>query len=409
MIALLASTLAFAGPSSSALSVFQEGYLDVGWFVTTGDGVAYQRDAGHQVLGGGPDDRYLDAPWVFYGDPWANAVNSQGDAADLGLDRTNIDRYDPIASGGRPTFLVNRYHHRLGIDRGQQLGIRVGVNLEPRSGFLGRPGDVIAVDTAYVVWRPLKQSDFKLYAGRMESAFGREYRDRHAPDRVGITPSIMSRYLMGLQTGIRARGTFRRWLGYSVALTNGGTTTERFGHVSNDLDFNGVPTATVRLGATLRRPVRLEVGASGQVGSQDAQRDPRVIGWQVGVDGRLDAGPVAVQVEGTIVRLPGSDQDKRVESLRAHGGYVHVQVRPRVELALLGRVDWRQAELWAWPNLYVSDVMRLTGGIQFEPHRNIALKAEYLHLQELHAGTGIDDDVFTTSMVFHFATKPRTL
>jgi hypothetical protein len=335
-------------------------------------------------------------------------VNSQGDSADLGLGITSLDRYDPIASGGRPTFLVNRFSHGIGVDRGEQLGLRARLNFEPRSGNLGRPGDLISVDTVYLVWRPLKHADLKLYAGRLESGFGREYRYRHAPARVGITPSIVSRYLVGLQTGIRARGTYRRWLGYSVALTNGGTTTERFGHLSNDLDTNGVPTATVRIGALTRRPVRLEVGVSGQIGPQDGQPDPTIVGWQVGVDGRLDSGPLVVQVEGVISHQPGSE-DTTIERLDARGGYIETQLWARPELAFLGRVDWRDAELLADPNLYVSDVLRVTGGASVHVGHDLAIKAEYLHLAELRPGTSILDDVFTTSLVFGYETKRMEL
>src|SRR5262245_26861779 len=71
------------------------GYGDVGLFKAAGDGVAYTRDFRSSMFPGEA------TPWVFWGDPWANPINSQGDSADLGLDRTNIPRFDPIQSKGR--------------------------------------------------------------------------------------------------------------------------------------------------------------------------------------------------------------------------------------------------------------------------------------------------------------------
>lgn len=408
MIALLLGPAALGG-EPPAIVLQQEGYFDAGWFDAQGDGVAYARDVAHRTLGAGPDGRYVEVPWVYYGDPWANAVNSQGDVADLGLDRTAIPRFDPIQSGGRPTFLVSRVHHRIAVDRGDQLGLRFGVNLEPRTGTLGSPGDVLSIDTAYLVWRPFEESDLKLYIGRLESGFGREYRYRHASTRIGITPSILSRYLVGLQTGVRVRGTVRRWLGYSLAITNGGTVREEFGHLANDLDANGVPTATARVGVLVRRPVRLEVGVSGQGGPQDGQPSAQRLGWQVGVDAHLDAGRLSVDAEGMIARAPGDPVDPKVERLDARGAVGTVQVRPIPSVIPYARVDWRDAELLAWPNLYVSDVLRVTAGTQVDVGRSVSLKAEYLHLEELAPGTDLRDDVFTTSVVFRYETRRMEL
>ena len=78
------------------------GYLDVGVFKAFGDGVSYVFDNGKKLR-----PQFADVPWVFVGDPWANAINAQGESADLGLDRTNIPRFDPIRSGGRPSFIIN--------------------------------------------------------------------------------------------------------------------------------------------------------------------------------------------------------------------------------------------------------------------------------------------------------------
>src|SRR5207247_298577 len=83
------------------LKVRLTGYSDIGLFKATGDGVAYVRDFGGQMFPGEA------APWVFWGDPWSNMINSQGDSADLGLDRTVIPRFDPIQSHGHLSFIIN--------------------------------------------------------------------------------------------------------------------------------------------------------------------------------------------------------------------------------------------------------------------------------------------------------------
>jgi hypothetical protein len=402
-----------------AVVIVQSGYLDLGWFDAQGDGVAYERDVANRVLGHGDDGRFAGSPWVFYGDPWANAVNSQGDSADLGLDRTNIDRFDPIASGGRPTFLVNRFHHHLDIERGRRLALRAGINVEPRAGQLGRLGDVLELDTAYISWSPVSYRDLTFVAGRIESGFGQEYLIRHAPDRFGITPSIVARYLIGRQTGVRIKGMAQRWFSYSLAVTTGSSVDERFGHLSDDLDSNGVPTVTARVGGVLRKPVRLQGGVSGQLGPQDGQPDPSVIGWQAGVDARLDVERWTVSVEGVLARYPG-DGSALGERLRAQGGFVEVQHRTSERVGLYGRLDWRDAELKAGPNYYVSDVLRWTAGARVRLDRMVVLKAEYLHLDELPFNevqtrrlvpnrTEIRDDVITTSLVFHYRVRGRSL
>lgn len=73
------------------------GFVDVGWFDVGGDGTSYAYDRTEPQ----------DGTWVYSGDPWAATINSQGDPGDLGNRFNNLQRHDRIASGGRPTFLVN--------------------------------------------------------------------------------------------------------------------------------------------------------------------------------------------------------------------------------------------------------------------------------------------------------------
>ena len=160
------------------------GYLDAGFFDASGDGVAYARDAGNTER-----PEFARFPWVFLGDPWANPVNSQGDSADLGLDRTNIDRFDPVHSGGRPSFLVNMMNVGLVGSMSKRVLIETSLNFEPRQGELGASGDQVEIDLAYVEWIPRDDLDLHVFVGKFESTFGIEYRARKAPDRFGTPGS----------------------------------------------------------------------------------------------------------------------------------------------------------------------------------------------------------------------------
>lgn len=373
------------------------GYLDVGFFKASGDGVAYSLDAGKKL-----HPEFSHVPWVFTGDPWANAINSQGDSADLGLDRTNIARWDPIASGGRPTFIANTLNLGLLASHGNDLLFEASLNFEPRQGMLGAPGDALDVDLAYLEWVPFEGVDLHLFAGKFESTFGIEYRRRKAPDRNGITPSLIARYTVGPQVGIKARGSFLAGhLTYNLALTNGSSSTERFFHFSNELDANSGKTVSGRLSYKLPLEMTLEVGASGMGGAQDLQPSDSVFQWQVGADAHLMVSDLELRAEYLIAKAPGGGIAE-APMLDAEGFYVEAKYQILSWLGALARVDRRSALLLAESNLYVSDVGRVTAGVRFDVNFHLALKAEYLKLVTLGGGPDLDDDVFTTSAIFRF-------
>lgn len=392
------------------------GYGDVGAFYAFGDGVAYVRDSGKRASGQiesfpwlvYPDRKMPDAaavPWVFFGDPWANPVNSQGDSADLGLDRTAIPRFDPIASGGGFSFLVNMVNAGFVASIGDDLLFELGVNLEPRQGVLGSPGDVLDIDLAYLDWAPFEGVDLHLFAGKFESTFGREYRFRQAPDRVGITPSIISRYTVGNPTGVKARGSlFDGAFTYNVALTNGGMMTEKFAHFHNEIDKNSVPTASARVSLVseleLVLPLFFELGVSGLAGSQDLQPDASLINWQVGVDARLSAGDLTLTGEYLRGVVPGGGV-VGAPSLDFEGAYLESSYLIFAWLTAVGRLDYRRALLFAMPNLYITDVARASLGARFDLTWNMVAKVEYLRVQEL-TGPEINDDILTSSFLFRF-------
>jgi hypothetical protein len=372
------------------------GYFDFGFFKASGDGVAYTLDAGKRLR-----PQYHDVPWVFLGDPWANPINSQGDSADLGLDRTNIARWDPIASGGRPSFLVNMLNLGLVGSLGQDFLFEARLNFEPRQGLLGSPGDFLDLDLAYVEWVPNQEWDLHLFVGKFEPTFGLEYRQRTAPDRFNITPSLIARYTVGTPTGVKVRGGLGEGrFTYNFALTNGGASTERFAHFYNELNRNFLPTASGRLSYRLPLPFFLEVGGSGLFGPQNGQRDDRVLAWQAGVDAKLVVGDLTMRAE-WLQSVAGGGGLWEAPRLNAQGFYVDAAYQALTWLGAYARVDRRTALLFAETNLYDSDVARATLGLRVDLNFHVAAKVEYLKLLEL-GSPDIDNDVFTSSVVLRF-------
>ncbi|HZX97840.1 MAG TPA: hypothetical protein VFE90_25205 [Myxococcales bacterium] len=373
------------------------GYVDAGFFATGGDGTAYVRDAG-KVL---HPEYAATVPWVFMGDPWGNPVNAQGESADLGLDRTNIGRFDSIQSHGKPSFLVHMVNLGMAASVGSELFFETSLNFEPRQGTLGSSGDQLDVDLAYLEWVPLRSVNLHVFAGKFESTFGIEYRTRKASDRFGLTPSLISRYTTGTPTGLKARaGFFGDLLVVNLAVTNGGTFTENFAHFYNEVDDNGGKTVSGRVALQLPLPVAVEVGASGEVGSQDGQSNDGDRQWLVGADLRIAYRDFTFK--GEIVRGHadggGIDQAPR---LHVTGWYGEGEYQVLPWLGVLARVDRRKADLLALPNLYLTDLLRVTGGLRFDISWNLIARVEYLHLIEL-TGPELADDVFTSSLTFKF-------
>jgi len=373
------------------------GYLDAGFFAASGDGTAYVRDVGKLLH----PEYAQTVPWVFLGDPWGNPINSQGDSADLGLDRTNIARYDPIQSHGHPSFLVNMMNLGIAASIGSNLFFETSLGFEPRQGHLGSSGNQLDIDLAYLEWVPLDGLDLHVFAGKFESTVGIEYRNRKAPDRFGVTPSLISRYTVGTPTGLKLRtGFFDGRLVVNLALTNGGTFTEKFAHFYNEVDANSGKTGSGRIAWILPLPVKVELGGWGEVGAQDGQPSNTTVQWLLGADLTVSAGDFSFKGELLRGHADGGGIDQ-APRLTVTGWYTEGTWQALPWVGLLARVDRRKASLMAMPNLYLTDLMRLTGGLRFDISWNLIGKVEYLHLMEV-TGPKIPDDVFTSSLIFKF-------
>lgn len=365
------------------------GYLDVGWFDAQGDGVAYAS---------APSFGQYGTAWTFLGDPWANPVNSLGDPADLGLEyRSSLDRLDSIDSDGNPSFVVNQWHQSVAVAASPQLAVRAALDLAPRAGTLGSLGDLVWVDYAYVEWLPSRTADWRISAGKVESSFGWEYRDRQAVDRFGITPSLLARYTTGTPVGLRLRGSLLdRHLWVNAALTNDGAATERFGHLAHDIDDDGTPTATTRIGVhRTDGTLALDLGGSAQLG----YRGEDTLASMFGGDLTVRWWKLTLKAELLRARYPRFRADQDV--LDADAWFVELSALPLPWLRPLTRVDRRVATLATGPNLYLSDVVRTTVGARVNVDTYAFLKAEYLHLDE-QGPLEIANDVFTTSVIVEY-------
>lgn len=372
------------------------GYFDAGIFKAAGDGVAYARDAAKQR-----HPEYASFPWVFLGDPWSNPINSQGDSADLGLDRTNVPRFDPIHSHGKASFIVNNVNLGVLGSVGDGLLFETSLNFEPRGGTLGSSGDQLDVDLAYVEWIPAHDLDLHLFIGKFESTFGLEYRTRKAPDRFGITPSIISRYTVGPLTGLKMRGSVLSGaLTLNAALSNGAPTTEKFAHFFSELAANSGKTLSARLSYRLPTRAFLEVGASGVYGSQAAQPDASRLYRQIGADVRLVLGDLTLQAEALRAIADGGGVAD-APFLRSTGWYLEGDYQLLPWLGLLARADQRHAQMFAPPNLYLTETVRGTLALRFDLSANAIAKVEYLRILELD-GPDLDDDIVTSSFIFRF-------
>lgn len=374
------------------------GYGDLGFFATQGDGSGFRRDAGHDTF---PDHSQIG--WVFYGDLLATMINSRGDVADLG-DAPGVDRFDSVNSNGNPSFLVNELSIGIQAGLGKQALFTSSVNFTPRTGTDFRLGDSFDVDIAQLEWMPTSDGKTSIFVGKVDSVIGIEYKSRKAPQRFGITPSLLARYTTGPAVGLKARSKLLgERLIVAAAVTNGSFGTEQF-HFHNETDSNSFKTVSGRV--SVRLPVGIgtfEMGPSGQWGTQDGTPDGAEAMWTVGVDAELETSRFAVRAQWLRSKAPG-DAIARAYSLDLkNGAYVETNVILTPVIGLLGRAEFRDAEVQeGMERLYITKNWRATAGVRLIFNPNAILKAEYSHNGEYGGVPGIPDDVVTTSAVMAF-------
>jgi hypothetical protein len=391
------------------------GYVDFGFFFVGGDGSGIRNDIGHERL---PEyaatSSLAEIPdsWVFMGDPLSTAINSRGEPADTGESRAIT--FDPVDSKGKSSFILNSLNLSLFAGIGEDLTLNGSVDFVPRGRDVSDPdgaalGDFIDVKLAYAEYiAPFERFKLSLFAGKFDSVLGFEYRSQDAPDRLTVTPSLVCRYTCGRPLGLKARGTFfGDHLTLNVSGTNGTHFSEGF-PFHDEIDSNQWKTLAGRLSSRTGEGTGLEVGVSGAFGAQDRQDDDAVHQWHYGVDLNLDWHDILVTGEFVQGRAPGATEPGQrncglAPCIRYKAAYGLLGYRLFNWLTPYARVDWRDALHESGESfVYISQLVRGTGGLRFEVGTNVIIKAEYTVNRELGIIPQFANDVFTSSMVIRY-------
>jgi hypothetical protein len=388
------------------LSARFSGYLDVGFFATTGDGAGTRTDIGNVQF---PEYAgIVPGSWVFMGDPLSTTVNSRGEPADTGESRAVT--FDPIHSRGNSTFLVNALNLGLLVGVGDTASLIGSVDFVPRGRDVSNPsglfvGDYLDIKLAYAEWRPaLERVSLALQAGKFDSVLGREYRSLESTDRTGVTPSLICRYICGRPIGVKARvKALDDALVLNVAVTNGGHGIEGF-PFSHETDTNQFKTLAGRLSYLVGK--RIDLGVSGAFGAQDLQADDGVRQWHVGGDLLVDWNDLELTAELVHGRADGKTSEIACDlapCIHYTGAYGLLSYRLTNLLEPYARIDWRDAVHRSGASfVYISQLVRFTVGVRAELGAHVIVKAEGTHARELGRLPQIPDDVLTTSLVVKY-------
>ena len=386
------------------------GYVDVGFFYVNGrDGSGILNDTGHKYL---PQYSNIADSWVFMGDPLSTAINARGEPADTGDSRAVT--FDSVNAGNHPSFILNSFGLDISGSPSETVLAEALVDFVPRGRNVAIDkggyflGDFIDVKLAFARWTPhVEPFGLELYAGKIESVLGIEYRRQDAPDRLTVTPSLICRYTCGRPIGLKARALLpKESLVLNVALTNGSSMVEYFPFY-DEVDSNSGKTLSGRLSSLLWREGGLELGASGLYGAQDQQGDSSVKQWHVGGDARLDwnrvvfmAEVVKGKAEGSTSHEPKTDDCDVAACLEYKGAYGLFGFRATSWLTPYLRVDWREATHKSGSDfVYVSKLVRGTIGANLRFGSNVILKAEYTENHELPPLPEFNNNIFTSSLV----------
>jgi len=391
------------------------GFLDVGFFYVQGNGSGIRPDTNYQHF---PEYNTgatgVPGQWVFMGDPLATMVNARGEPADT--DGSRAITFDPIHNGGAPSFIVNSLTLNLFEGIGDYFTLNGAVDFVPRN---RDPSDPNGIDLgAYIDLRlaygefivPTRSWDLSFYVGRFDSVLGIEYRTQDAASRLTVTPSLICRYTCGYPIGVKARAKFfDEKLILNTAITNGSSFVEMFPY-SDEIGLTAMKSGSARLSYRFPLGAGLEFGASGLWGAQNNQTSNTVYQYQYGADVSLDWNDIILQGEVLHGDAEGAGTGNAMDPpcnlapcLNFTGAYGLLGYRLFNWLTPYARVDYRDALHRSGGSfVYISDLMRTTGGLHFEIGTNFILKAEYTHIIELGRIPQFNDDVATSSFVVKY-------
>jgi hypothetical protein len=381
------------------------GYLDFGFFHVQGNGGSgIKADIGNIYF---PEYADVSTSWIFYGDPLSTVINSRGDPANTEPSRAVV--LNPVRS--QTSFIVSALNLSLFAGIGEDLTLTGSVDFVPRGRNVADEndtalGDFVDVKLAYAEYIvPIESFKLSLFAGKFDSVIGFEYRSREAPDRLTVTPSLICRYTCGSPLGLKARAQlWEEAVTLNVAVTNGSHGIENF-PLYDETDSNAWKTAAGRLSSRAPIGAGLEVGVSGSIGAQDIQNNDEVLHWHYGVDLHLDWNDILLTAEFVQGRAegatnPGEPPCDKAQCIEYKGAYGQLGYRLFNWLTPYARVDFRDALHQNGSSfVYISELMRATGGARFELGTSVIIKAEYTSTWELGRAPEFPNDVFTSSMV----------
>jgi hypothetical protein len=380
-------------------SVTWSGYIDFGFFVPQGNGAGYVQDFGHAVL---PElrDRF---GWVFLGDILAPAVNTRGEAADLG-DAPGVDRFDGINSRGKPGFILNEANFVLRSALTSTAVITASFNLVPRTGSEFRLGDFFDLDIAQLEWMPTRSGRTSIFVGKTDSVIGIEYRERKSNKRFGITPSLIARYTTGPALGLKVRSKFfpDDLLVVAAAVTNGSNTTEQF-HFYDETDSNAAKTVSGRISLQTPTSFMVQVGFSGSWGAQDRSLSSSDAMWFFGPDLIVQLGFLEMKAQWLKGKAPGNDQELVYGLDLRSGGYLELDFTLGSSFGAYVRGEFRDADVWqSNERYYRTRSWRGTLGARWVLAERAVIKAEYLRNGDYGNLPQVSNDIFTSSLVLSY-------
>ena len=382
------------------------GYFDLGFAKAFGDGSSFH-----------PSDAR--APLDYGADAFAPAVNSRGEVASTDTQGRFTNGFLPrsMGVGSTPSFFINT----LSADvRFQPQNIPVfffaRVQFMPR--FSGS-GDATRVDLqqAFARLSPFKSHELAVFVGRFDSVFGIEYLENEANLRTNITPSLIARYTTG--QGLGAKAFYRLQLpslwsaiSLNVAATNNGTRIEALAPIS--LNLAGGLVGSARLGYELNlQKLQVKAGASGLYGPRNDQRDVGTRQMALAADFRANLFGLSLAGEflwlndepgeGALKLVGQSAPREFLSGFQVFGGWARLAYTlpwkgsVLTGATLFGRYDRRHGQFEGFPEV-VTD--RFTVGFRVDLFSMLALKAEYLFNRELSGAADVQNDVFTSSLVF---------
>jgi hypothetical protein len=385
------------------------GYVDFGFFAVTGDGSGIRPDLGNRRF---PELDAIPGAWVFMGDPLSTAINNRGEPADTGASRALT--FDAVGARDRPTFILNALNFGPSATLAERVVVTGLVDFMPRTRDMSDPdgralGDYVDVKRADVRWIvPVRRFDLDLFAGKIDSVVGYEYRVQESPQRLTVTPSWLCRYTCERAMGVAARfGFLERMLRMNLAVTNGSNVRELFG-LHDEVDANAFKTVSGRFVFALPWVRDLELGVSGAFGAQDLQRYDNVFQWQYGADAHLYWKNLEATAEFQTVRAQGRTTAGGIACdasacLQSMGAYGLVAYRVLPWLVPFFRADWRDATHRRGTDFaYITDGVRLNPGVNLPVSPHVVVKAEYSVNLEIGEIPQFPNDVFTSALVGYF-------